>query len=135
MNNKNLIIGGVILAGLVAYYFYNKNKGGGLLSRSSSSAPANQSSPTMGENLTDCKNIVTIPCLVAPCPQRCADNVKLPKKDGSPAVARANNMPRIKTDIPLEFECNRRLGEAKKQKVVRTAGWELEFLKNCLSKR
>lgn len=27
MNNKNLIIGGVILAGIVAYYFYNKNKG------------------------------------------------------------------------------------------------------------
>jgi hypothetical protein len=28
MNNKNLIIGGVVVAGLVAYYFYNKNKSG-----------------------------------------------------------------------------------------------------------
>jgi hypothetical protein len=32
MNNKNLIIGGVVVAGLVAYYLYNKNKsnGGGI---------------------------------------------------------------------------------------------------------
>ena len=28
MNNKNLMIGGVVLAGIVAYYFYNKDKGG-----------------------------------------------------------------------------------------------------------
>ena len=27
MKNKNLIIGGAILVGIVAYYFYNKNKG------------------------------------------------------------------------------------------------------------
>ena len=37
MKNKNLIIGGVILAGLVAYYFYNKRKGSGLASMPSSS--------------------------------------------------------------------------------------------------
>ena len=43
MKNKNLIIGGVILAGLVAYYFYNKNKGGGV----ASSAPVSAGSPTM----------------------------------------------------------------------------------------
>ena len=29
MNNKNLIIGGVVVAGLVAYYLYNKNKSNG----------------------------------------------------------------------------------------------------------
>jgi hypothetical protein len=28
MKNKNLIIGGAILVGIVAYYFYNKNKVG-----------------------------------------------------------------------------------------------------------
>ena len=39
MNNKNLIIGGVIVAGLVAYYFYNKNKGSGLASSSSPIEP------------------------------------------------------------------------------------------------
>ena len=71
MKNKNLIIGGVILAGLVAYYFYNKNKGG----VAASNAPASPIAPTMGGNLTDCKNIVTMPCLVAPCPKICADNV------------------------------------------------------------
>lgn len=75
MKNKNLIIGGVILAGLVAYYFYNKNKS----VVAPSIAPSSASSPTMGGNLTDCKNIQTIPCLVAPCPQRCADNIELPK--------------------------------------------------------
>ena len=94
MKNKNLIIGGVILAGIVAYYFYNKNKGGSLASSSSPITPASSSPATMGGNLTDCKNIVTIPCLVAPCPQRCADNVttassNMPspiRKGGSPAV-------------------------------------------------
>ena len=86
MNNKNLMIGGLVLAALAgAYYFYNKNKGG--VASSSPSAPANQSSPAMGIfNLTDCKNIQTMPCLVAPCPRICADNVELPKKVGSPAV-------------------------------------------------
>ena len=79
MNNKNLIIGGVILAGIVAYYLYNKNKGGSLASSSSPSTPASSSPATMGGNLTDCKNIVTMPCLVAPCPKICADNVELPK--------------------------------------------------------
>ncbi len=34
MKNKNLIIGGIVVAGIVAYYFYNKNKGGGLASSS-----------------------------------------------------------------------------------------------------
>jgi hypothetical protein len=82
MKNKNLIIGGVIVAGIIAYYFYNKNKGG----VAPSSAPSSASSRTMGGNLTDCKNIQTIPCLVAPCPKICADNIELPKKGGSPAV-------------------------------------------------
>jgi hypothetical protein len=71
MKNKNLIIGGVVLAGIVAYYFYNKNKGG----VAPSSAPSSASSRTMSGNLTDCKNIVTMPCLLAPCPKICADNL------------------------------------------------------------
>ena len=41
MNNKNLIIGGVVVAGLVAYYFYNKNKsnGGGISNVENNRAP------------------------------------------------------------------------------------------------
>lgn len=43
MNNKNLMIGGLVLVVLAgAYYFYNKNKGG-----VASSAPASAGSPTM----------------------------------------------------------------------------------------
>ena len=36
MKNKNLIIGGVILAGIVAFYFYNKNKNKGSVNMPSS---------------------------------------------------------------------------------------------------
>lgn len=73
--NKNLIFGGIAVAVVgIAYYLYNKNKGG-----VASNAPLSSIAPTMGGNLTDCKNIVTMPCLVAPCPKICADNVSLPK--------------------------------------------------------
>ena len=53
MKNKNLIIGGVVLAGIVAYYFYNKNKGGGLASISSSSVPmtATDTTPIVSSNI------------------------------------------------------------------------------------
>jgi hypothetical protein len=47
MNNKNLMIGGVVLAGIVAYYFYNKNKGGDGRNLASS-APNNNTSPNVG---------------------------------------------------------------------------------------
>jgi hypothetical protein len=46
MNKKNLIIGGVVLAGIVAYYFYNKNKNKGSVNMPSStvgSAPTSSS--------------------------------------------------------------------------------------------
>ena len=56
MNNKNLIIGGVVLAGIVAYYFYNKNKGGGLASSSSPSAPIIGGTPKPYENTANCEN-------------------------------------------------------------------------------
>ena len=70
MKNKNLIIGGLVLVGLAgAYYFYNKNKGVVV-------KPPIVNPPAMSGNLTDCKNIVTMPCLVAPCPKICADNVE-----------------------------------------------------------
>jgi hypothetical protein len=48
MKNKNLIIGGVILAGIVAYYFYNKNKGSGL---ASSSRPIEPIVSTVSSNM------------------------------------------------------------------------------------
>lgn len=53
MNKKNLIIGGIVLAGIVAYYFYNKNKGGGLTSSSSPSAPmtATNTVPIVSSNM------------------------------------------------------------------------------------
>lgn len=54
MNNKNLIIGGVILAGLVAYYFYNKNKGGGLASSSSPIEPTMGVMPKLYGNTENC---------------------------------------------------------------------------------
>jgi hypothetical protein len=55
MNNKNLIIGGVILAGLVAYYFYNKNKGGGSASSSSSIEPTMGVIPKPYGNTENCE--------------------------------------------------------------------------------
>jgi hypothetical protein len=54
MNNKNLIIGGVVLAVAgIAYYLYNKNKGGGLASISSSSVPmtATDTTPIVSSNI------------------------------------------------------------------------------------
>lgn len=54
MKNKNLIIGGAILAGLVAYYFYNKNKGGGMVSSSSSIAPTMGGIPKPYDNTANC---------------------------------------------------------------------------------
>jgi hypothetical protein len=58
MKNKNLIIGGVIVAGIVAYYFYNKNKGGGVSSSSivNSNMPISTfkgGSPAVGRTLTE----------------------------------------------------------------------------------
>lgn len=44
MNKKNLIIGGVVLAGIVAYYFYNKNKNKGSVNMPSSTVG---SAPTL----------------------------------------------------------------------------------------
>ncbi len=41
MKNKNLIIGGVVVAGLVAYYLYNKNKSRGGLSSASTGTDSN----------------------------------------------------------------------------------------------
>jgi hypothetical protein len=69
MKNKNLIIGGVILAGIVAFYFYNKNKGSvnmpsstvGSAPMSSPNAPASPIAPTMGgipklyDNTSNCE--------------------------------------------------------------------------------
>jgi hypothetical protein len=68
MKNKNLIIGGVILAGIVAYYFYNKNKGG-----------VNMPSSTVG----------SAPMSSPIEPAKVSSNMPSPiRKGGSPAVAR-----------------------------------------------
>jgi hypothetical protein len=59
MNNKNLIIGGVVLAVAgIAYYLYNKNKGGAPSSSSvTNSAPiVSNSIPKPYENTANCEN-------------------------------------------------------------------------------
>ena len=55
MNNKNLIIGGVVVACLVAYYFYNKNKSVVAPSSAPSSAPVNLLIPSEVLNNTNSK--------------------------------------------------------------------------------
>ena len=67
MNNKNLIIGGVVVAGLVAYYFYNKNKGGGGISAptgTDSNTVENARAPIGGDS-----PIFVAPDAVAPKPR------------------------------------------------------------------
>jgi hypothetical protein len=59
MNNKNLIIGGVIVAGIVAYYFYDKNKGGGLASSSNPSEPTMSGIPKPYDNTENCERQYT----------------------------------------------------------------------------
>ncbi len=72
-NSTKIILGIVLLGG--AYYLYTRKK------------PETVGAVNKKQgNLTDCKNIQTMPCLIAPCPQFCADNVELPKKGGSPSV-------------------------------------------------
>ena len=68
MNNKNLIIGGVVVAGLVAYYLYNKNKGGGLTS-SAPTGTASSSVENMPRTIGGDSPIFVAPNAVAPKPR------------------------------------------------------------------
>lgn len=54
MNNKNLMIGGLVLVALAgAYYFYNKNKGS--VSSSSQNEPTMGGMPKLYDNTANCE--------------------------------------------------------------------------------
>lgn len=54
MNNKNLMIGGLVLVALAgAYYFYNKNKGS--VASSSQIAPTMGGMPKLYDNTDNCE--------------------------------------------------------------------------------
>lgn len=76
MENKNLIIG-IALVG-AAIYLYTKRKKEVVLPKAVVNKPINRTF-----DLTGCKNVQTIPCLVAPCPEYCADKVGLKNQNFS----------------------------------------------------
>ena len=75
MDQKTKIILGIALLG-GAYYLYTRKKRESVGAVNSIQKPINRIKQF---DLTGCKNIQTMPCLIAPCPQFCADNVELPK--------------------------------------------------------
>jgi hypothetical protein len=65
MNNKNLIIGGVVVAGIVAYYLYNKNKSRGGIS-SAPTGTASSRVENMPTTISGDSPIFVAPNAVAP---------------------------------------------------------------------
>jgi hypothetical protein len=88
--NTKIIIGIALLGG--AYYLYTRKKPEAVVVNTGG----------VKNSLTGCKNIQTIPCLKAPCPQRCADN-DLPQNVGmNTSITGAKNAcgQTIPTNVP-----------------------------------
>jgi hypothetical protein len=90
--NTKIILGIVLLGG--AYYLYTRKK-----------PEAVGAVNKKQGNLTDCKNIQTMPCLIAPCPQFCADNDLPQKESGYIPCKGADGVVKNLLGLPIGTKC------------------------------